>query len=338
MQTSRLCFAKPNAGTAAGTIDFDGFITHEVTPTSDFFVSTYSDVPDIATPAFRLAIDGMAARPYTLGLQQLLSMQDKREYVTIECIRNSVGGSAVGNALWEGVSLRRLIEHAEPVAEAINVACHGADGYSDSIPRTLAESGDVFVALRMNGRALTPRHGYPLRLIVPGRYGVKHVKWLSRIELTNQKHAGYWQRQGWSESAEVPLKSQILMPMDGKRLPLMHYVMGGTAYGGTRGIGAVEVSTDGGDHWQNAQLKRPLSRWSWVLWRYDWTPPHARSYTLLCRAVDRAGNFQQEASFLERLLGGTYPNGARGLHSVVAVAQSDPIPMVPVRGRRPGTS
>lgn len=122
---------------------------------------------------------------------------------------------------------------------------YAGDGYSDSIPYELSQSGDVFLAYRMNGEPLPRQHGYPLRLIVPGIYGMKNVKWLSKIELVNYDFKGYWEKRGWSDSAVIPIMFEILMPMGGKTVPPGHYVVGGIAFAGRHGIGRVQVSLDG---------------------------------------------------------------------------------------------
>jgi DMSO/TMAO reductase YedYZ molybdopterin-dependent catalytic subunit len=167
----------------------------------------------------------------------------------------------------------------------------------------------------MNGEPLPRAHGYPLRAIVPGIYGMKHVKWLSKIELVNYDFKGYWEKRGWSDEAVIPVKSQILMPMNGKRIPPGNYVIGGIAFAGRHGIGAVEVSTDDGKRWHKAELKPPLSGWAWTLWRYDWKPAGEGQYKIKVRGTDRAGNVQESPSLVGRLFG-TFPDGAKGLHTV----------------------
>ncbi len=299
-----------------GTVDFKGFSAREITPNDEFYVTSYSSrVPDIDPAKYRLRIDGMAGKPYVLTLDELSAMQDKAEYVTLECIGNPVGGDAIGNAFWEGVSLARILKQAQPGAGLVKIAFHAEDGYSDSIPYDLALSGDVFLALRMNGEALPPVHGYPLRVIAPGIYGMKNVKWLSRIELLDHDFKGYWEKRGWSDEAVIPIKSQILMPMNGKTIPPGHYVIGGIAFAGRHGISQVQVSLDDGKTWQAAELKPPLSRWAWTLWRYDWMPERAGNFSIRVRGKDKAGNTQESPSLFARLTG-SFPDGAKGVHGV----------------------
>jgi hypothetical protein len=185
----------------------------------------------------------------------------------------------------------------------------------DSIPYSLSLSEDVFIAFKMNGEPLPEKHGYPLRAIVPGIYGMKHVKWLSKIELVNYDFKGYWEKRGWSDDAIIPDKSQILMPMDGKTIPLGHYFIGGVAFAGRYGISKVQISLDNKRTWHDAELKPPLSKWSWTLWSYNWKPSQAAEYTITVRGIDRAGKVQESPSLLGMLFR-SFPDGAKGLHSV----------------------
>src|SRR4030042_58835 len=197
----------------------------------------------------------------------------------------------------------------------VKAAFYAEEGYTDSIPYTLARSHDVFLAFRMNGEPLPKQHGYPLRVIVPGIYGMKHVKWLSKIELVNYNFKGYWEKRGWSDDAIIPIKSQILMPMEGKKIPTGNYVIGGIAFAGRYGISRVQISLDNKKTWKEAEIKKTLSDWSWVLWRYDWKPAREGDYTITVRGIDRSGKVQESPSLFGKLFG-TFPDGAKGLNSV----------------------
>lgn len=298
-----------------GTINFKGFTAKEVTPNNEFYVTSYSSaVPEVHPEAFALKIEGLVEKPLTVSLQELEAMQDKQEYVTLECIGNPVGGNSISNALWDGVTLRKILEKAIPRPGIVKAAFFAAEGYSDSIPYVLAVSDEVFLAFRMNGEPLPPEHGYPLRVIVPGIFGMKNVKWLSKIELVNYDFKGYWEKSGWSDTAVIPVMSEILMPMNYKQIPLGAYVMGGIAFGGRHGISRIQVSIDGRD-WQTAELKPPLSKWAWTLWRYAWTPDREGDFSLRVRAYDRSGKVQESPSLLGNVLG-SYPDGARGIQTL----------------------
>ncbi len=299
-----------------GTINFMGFIAKEITPNEEFYITNCSDkVPNINAETFRFRIEGLVEKPYTLIMRDLEEMKDKSEFVTLECIGNSVGGNAIGNALWEGVSLKKIIERAVPKSGLVKTVFYAEDGYTDSIPYKLSLSQDVFLAFKMNGENLPKIHGYPVRAIVPGIFGMKNVKWLSKIELVNFDFKGYWEKRGWSDEAVIPVMSEILMPMEGATIPEGRYVIGGVAFGGRHGIGKVQVSTDDGKTWHHAQLKPPLSKWAWTLWRYDWKPLKGGELTLKVRGFDQAGKVQESPSLLGRITG-TFPDGARGIQSV----------------------
>ena len=299
-----------------GTVNFMGFKAKEITPNEEFYITNYSDkVPKINMETFGLRIEGLVEKPYTLTTKDLEGMKDKAEFVTLECIGNPVGGDAIGNALWEGVTLRKVIERGRPESNLIKTVFYAEDGYTDSIPYGVSLSDDVFLAFKMNGKDLPEIHGYPIRVIVPGIYGTKNVKWLSKIELVNFNFKGYWEKGEWSDEAVIPVMSEILMPMDGVAIPEENYVIGGIAFGGGRGISKVQVSTDDGKSWRDAELKPPLSKWAWSLWRYDWKPSTQGEFTLKVRGFDRSGKVQESPSLLGRITG-TFPDGAKGIHSL----------------------
>ena len=299
-----------------GTVNFMGFTAKEITPNDEFYITTYSDnVPVIDPATFRLRVEGLVENPYTLALKDLEEMKDMTEFVTLECIGNSVGGDAIGNALWDGVTLRKILEKSVPRKGIVKTVFYAEDGYSDSIPYPLSLSEDVFLAYRMNGEPLPRKHGYPLRAIVPGIYGMKHVKWLSRIELVNYNFKGYWEKRGWSDEAVIPIKSQILMPMEGKTIPAGNYVIGGVAFAGRYGISKVQISLDNKRTWHDATIKPPLSKWAWTLWRYDWKPLKDGDYTIAVRGTDRAGKIQESPTLFGKLFR-SFPDGAKGLHSI----------------------
>ena len=299
-----------------GTVDFMGFRAKEITPNKEFYITTYSEkAPAVNYDAHRLRIEGLVEKPFTLTMKELEAMKDTTEFVTLQCIGNPVGGDSIGNALWDGVALKKILDMAQPKTGIVKAAFFAEDGYSDSIPYDLARSDDVFLAYRMNGEPLPREHGYPLRAIVPGIYGMKNVKWLSKIELVNYNFKGYWEKQGWSDEAIIPLKSQILMPMSGKSIPLGNYMVGGVAFAGRYGISRVQVSVDGGKNWSDANMKSPLSKWSWSLWEYDWKPQRKGDYKIAVRGFDRSGKVQESTSLFGRVTG-SFPSGAKGIHQV----------------------
>src|SRR5262249_15089721 len=157
----------------------------------------------------------------------------------------------------------------------VDVVLRSVEGYSDSIPLDRAMLGQNLIAYGMNGTTLPVDHGFPARLIVPGIYGMKNVKWLSEIEVVGEDYQGFWEQRGWSDSAIVKTQSTIdtgnpdLGNTQQVKLENGVVVLGGYAFAGDRGISKVEVQVDGGA-WEPAQLKRPTSSLTWREWRYEW--------------------------------------------------------------------
>lgn len=295
-----------------GAREFKGVKIPEITPNDMFFLTQYDSSPDISPAGWSLSIEGMVEKPTVLTMANLTGMTDKTEAVTLACIENPVGGDLIGNAVWEGISLKKILDLAGPRAGIRKVVFYGAEGYSDSIPFEMATAGNVFLAYKMNGEPLPKEHGFPLRAIVPGIFGMKNVKWLKKIELVDFDFKGCWEKEGWSDTAEMLTLSQILMPTAGKPIPAGTYVIGGIACAGARGIRLVEVSMDDGNTWYPAELKPPLSPFAWTVWRYEWKDAGKGKYVLRVRATDGAGNLQESGS----LLSDSYPSGARGIHEV----------------------
>ena len=141
------------------------------------------------------------------------------------------------------------------------------------MPLEFALRDQVVLAYQMNGEQLTHKHGYPVRLLSPGHYGMMHPKWITDIMVMNEEVLGYWQQQGWSQEARMNTSVRIDLPSDGSKIAPEPTVVEGVAFSGDRGISRVEVSTDGGQTWADARLKPPLGPYTWVLWDYAWTPP-----------------------------------------------------------------
>lgn len=274
-----------------------------------FTVSKNLIDPSVALEDWSLTVGGIVERPRTYSYGDLASLPAVREVVTLECISNEVGGDLIGNAEWEGARLRDLLAVAGVKAGARDVVLYGADEYSDSIPVERAMGGEVILALRMNGQTLPKEHGFPIRAVVPGIYGMKNVKWVRAIEVVGEDYQGYWQRRGWSDSAVVKTTSAIDTPQDGTIVALGEVPMAGVAFAGDRGVARVEVSADGGATWGEARLEK-AGRYTWALWSYRWNPRAEGDYTLRVRAWDGEGKVQTE------LPAPPLPAGAAGYHAV----------------------
>lgn len=281
-----------------------------ITPNDLHYVVTQNAVdpnPDIAV--WRLELAGLLATPGTYTYEQFTSLPSISRAVTLECIANGIGDHLMSTAIWQAVPLRDLLaRHGGALSSARYVAFTSADGYVVSQPLAEVLEADTLLAFRMNGEVLPMRHGYPVRVLLPGHYGEENPKWLTRIELTEQFVGGLYSDQGWYNGSLHTI-TRIDRPTG--RLPFATTIeIGGLAFAGRRGIRQVEISTDNGQTWQQAQLAPQLSQDSWVFWSYQWHPTAPGHFVLVARATDGTGQLQTSAHQ------GTVPNGATGYHIV----------------------
>ena len=280
-------------------------LTPEVTPPGRFYYMSKNLVdPDLSATAWRLRVDGLVSTPRRIGFAEILAMPARSQYVTQECVSNPVGGPLISCALFTGVSLSHLLDLAGPLPQAATVVMRAPDGHADSIPLVVARQDDVLVAYAMDGRYLDPAHGYPARILVPGSYGFKSIKWVEHLELVSGGFSGTWQERGWTASAIVHAMARI----DVARPAPEGLLVAGVAFAGTRGVRAVQLRANGGP-WQPAILHTPpLSPLTWVQWRCL-IHVHGR-VTLEARAIDGLGKAQESRA------SDIYPAGATGYHKI----------------------
>jgi DMSO/TMAO reductase YedYZ molybdopterin-dependent catalytic subunit len=294
-----------------------GGLTPEVTPNRRHYtVDTAIIDPDVDAGSWRLRVEGLVGRPVEVGYDELLAMAAIEQYVTLQCISNLVGGDLVGTAKWTGVPLARVLARAGGVSSgAVRVVFHAVGGYSDSLVVAKALDPATVVAYGMNDRSLPRAHGFPARIVAPGIYGMKQVKWLERIEVVDYDYRGYWQRSdGWDNIAQIKTASRIDVPGELTAVPDAG-VVAGLAWAGDRGIGRVEVSLDGGSSWLPAVLRRELARAAWRQWRLA-LPPGGGRRTITVRAVDGHGDLQTATQ------APPHPSGASGYDQVDVVRES----------------
>jgi DMSO/TMAO reductase YedYZ molybdopterin-dependent catalytic subunit len=305
-----------------------------LTPAELFYVRCHFKAPTMDVASYQLRVDGAVARPLSLTLQQLKEMPSETRQATLECAGNGrvflvpqVPGAqwelgAVGNAEWTGVPLAVLLERAGLEEDACEIVLEGADrgtpseqpvppepiSYARGLRRDKAMQREVLVAYEMNGRELPPDHGYPVRAIVPGHYGMASVKWLTHIEAVRKPFRGYWQTSDYAywdrvdgmpvrrALGEIQLKSQITRPRVHETLPPNHsYTIFGMAWAGETDATGISVSTDGGRTWSDGVFLDPARRYAWRRWTYDWvTPREPGPYTLLSRAAGADGRVQPD--------------------------------------------
>ena len=274
-----------------------------LTPNELFFVREHFPQPQVSEHAWKLAFAGAAAEPFELPYDALLQQPRKTLPVTLECAENPVGGGLVSHAEWVGVRLGALLERAKPVAEARFVRLAGADGFSRTIPIEKARHGDTLLAHMMNGERLPEKHGFPLRAIIPGWYGMDSVKWLTRIELLAAAGGGAadeYQRtvrtllapRQTGPVTAMNVKAIFSRPVDGAVLVGRKFTVRGAAWAGEKRVGSVEVSTDGGKSWGAARLASDPLPYAWVHWAFDWKIAGPGPHELVVRASDDAGRTQ----------------------------------------------
>ena len=274
-----------------------------ITPTDEFYTVTKNVLdPDLrpSVSDWRLAIDGLVSTTKEYSLATLSTRADSTEEIaTLECVSNEVGGNLVGTARWVGIPLANILGEAGvgPTADWVAFTC--ADGYTVGVPLAKATKPSSLLALQMNGDVLTPKHGFPARIIVPGLYGMFHAKWVTRISLVQGSFAGFWQQKGWTNSDLIPggergaIRTTAIIATPAYNSVVGSSVMiGGVALAGDRRITRVEVKTDDGP-WIPATLDTELSPLTWVLWTFPWTAPGSGSHRIFARAVDGNGTPQE---------------------------------------------
>lgn len=332
-----------------------GTLDQFITRTEDFFVRCHFPVPSIDRVRWKLRVSGEVQRPLELGWEEVRAMPHASVTATLECAGNGrvflspkVSGAqwergAVGNAVWTGVRLADVLERAGVNAAACEVVLAGADrGRIPEAPRPGGEihyvrslpiakaADDVLLAWEMNGETLSPSHGFPLRAVVPGWYGMASVKWLTDITVTSKPFHGYyqsvdysyWQRDPGGPSlvaiTEMQVKAQIARPGPAEAVAAgQPYLVRGAAWSSEAEIVRVELSVDGGHSWHDTRLGDQTDQHAWRLWEYEWDVPRTTGkVTLMVRATDAAGRTQPIERDPDR--GGYMINEVLGIDVIVS--------------------
>ena len=304
----------------AATFSYDGTqykgpIVQPITPNDLFYCVTKNVVdPTVNVDLWHLEIGGLVQNPATWRFQDLVGFKPTTQETTLMCISNGLDAGLISNAVWKGLPLRDLLDQAGVLSGAARVRLHGVDNYTDTVPLEKAMEPTTLLAYEMNGAPLPDRHGYPMRVIVPGYFGEKNVKWLTRIEVTDANAKGFYEAQGWGPDFIVPTRSRIDVPDDWAFVSLSKLTapieVKGIAFGGDRGISRVELSFDDGQTWSDAEIYYSGGNLAWSLWKAQWTPAKAGDYPLLVRATDGEGDVQEWEE--DR---GPF-SGASGLHRI----------------------
>ncbi len=282
-----------------------------VTPADRFYIVSKNLLdPDPSAKSWRLRIDGLVAQPRTLRYNDILALPSVTQNRTLECVSNDVGGDLISNGVWTAVRLADLLQQVQVKPGAAAIKFTSADDYTASMSLAQALDPSTLLAYQLDGAALPHKHGYPLRVLAAGTYGMKNPKWLTRIELVPAEVPGFWQQQGWDEQGIIQTMAQINTPGDGAKLGAGTVQLGGIAFAGARGIARVEVSSDGGASWSEAQLLPSLGANTWTFWQYAWQPAASGAFTLSVRATDGSGTVQPARRT------DPFPAGATGYHQI----------------------
>ena len=304
-------------------------LASEITSTDLFYRVDINPIPPtVDVNSWRLEIKGLVSQPLTINYEELTAMPSVQQIATLECISNKIGNDLIGTAIWNGIRLKDLLEKSEVKPDARYIVFRCADGYDVGIPLERGFQEGSILAYGMNGETLTTKHGYPVRAIIPGLYGMMNPKWITEIELVGEIYEGYWQKKGWANNAQYNTHSFIVIPGNDpvrkvfRNLGALNIVVGeeipiaGVAFAGDRGISKVEVSSDGGATWKEARIKDPLSPYTWVLWATELNVTMRGNYKIIVRATDKTGKIQTAE------VRDPFPNGAMGYHVVNAQASS----------------
>jgi DMSO/TMAO reductase YedYZ molybdopterin-dependent catalytic subunit len=305
-------------------------LRYDVTPVGLHYLLIHYDIPAVDPDTWTLTVGGRVERPLSLSLDDLRAREAAEVTATMECAGNGRARltprpisqpwllEAVGNATWRGVPLRPLLEEAGLLDDAVEVVFTGLDrgieketeqDYERALSLTDALGEDVLLAYEMNGAPLLPQHGFPLRLVVPGWYGMTNVKWLAKITVVAEPFAGYQHSAAYRFRADEDDEGEPVSRMAPRSLlvppgiPDFHTrartvragpcSIEGRAWSGRAPIDRVEVSVDAGATWEDASLAPPAGRWAWRHWTFEWTA-EAGEYELCSRATDALGDVQPD--------------------------------------------
>jgi DMSO/TMAO reductase YedYZ molybdopterin-dependent catalytic subunit len=298
-------------------------LASEITPTDLFYRVDINPVPPIVDAnSWRLIVKGLVDKPLSITYDQLKAKASVTQIATLECISNKIANDFIGTAIWNGIKLKGLLEESGLKSDARYIVFRCSDGYDVGIPLERGLQEGSILAYGMNGEDLNAKHGYPVRAIIPGLYGMMNPKWITEIELIDRVYEGYWQKKGWANNAKYNTHSYVVIPgnapvrkifrnlgsvniMVGQQIPIA-----GVAFAGDRGVARVQVSTDEGTTWKDARIKNPLSPYSWVIWTTELDVTEKSNYRITVRATDKTGKIQTGETREP------FPNGATGYHMV----------------------
>jgi DMSO/TMAO reductase YedYZ molybdopterin-dependent catalytic subunit len=303
-----------------------GELASLVTNNDDFYVVTKNAVadPDLRVEQWRLVVDGEVDQPLEFTYETIRRLQPVEVTKTLECISNFVtncgmvpfGCDLISTARWKGARVADVLAIAGVRPGVVSLAAICADEFITALPIQAALDPETLLIYEMNGQALPREHGYPVRMLVPGRYGMKNAKWISALRPLRRDFLDWYGQRNWSKEGVVKTMTRIDVPASGATLPPGEHEVAGIAYAGDRGVAKVQFSTDGGQTWSDAQFIEPApGRDAWVRWRGRFTLQPGTTTTIIARATDGTGELQIEHFTLPE------PDGCTGWHTTEIRAQ-----------------
>lgn len=283
----------------------------ELTSNDEFYrIDINTRPPEVDAASWRLHVTGLVDTPLELTLDEIRAMPAQTQILTMQCISNPIGGDLTSSSRWTGVLFKDLLAQAGVQASAAGAYITSTDGFYEFVVLDDIKDERCMLVYEMNGEPLAAEHGFPLRVYIPNRYGMKQPKWIENIELVAELMDGYWVDRGWDKEAFVNTVSVVdTVVVDPSQGDNGMALTGGIAWASARSISKVEVQVDN-EGWHSADLiAPPLSTLNWVLWRYSW-PYEAGRHTVSVRAYDGDGLLQEIHE------SPTAPSGATGIHSV----------------------
>ena len=282
------CTSKKFAVKESGFPDF-------ITSNENYYVTRIGDVPKIDASTYSLEVKGLVDRPGSFSLDELYAMEMIELPLTVECIGNSPSGPLVSTAVWKGFLLYELLQSLGVHQDATGVRYEAADGYYASHTMEQIRDNGILAALYMNGEPIPPLHGFPIRILNPGYFGVKQPAWVTSIEVIDMPMKDYWEDRGWDCSPPMDIDSIIFKPAGGAKVATGDALrISGAAFGGTR-VAKVELTTDKGKSWTAAEIVERMDADNvWVFWEADLVFTQRGTYTVNVRATDIQGNAQLE--------------------------------------------
>lgn len=297
----------------------------ETSSNEDFYVQSAFGTPELDPDSHELVLRNLGQEVGRIDRATVNSLEARPIEHTLQCIGSHPGLLFIDNAIWSGLPFREVLNNLgiTPAASAIEMKFQCADGYSTSIPSSDLdgdpedpEARALWLVWQMNGEPLPAAHGAPFRFLTPGRYGTKNPKWPVELDWIDEPYLGYWEQSGWSNEATYRTCGFVLSPPHMAEIEEGTVQFLGAAFSGSAAITDVEVTTDGGDHWQAATVTYSPGPHIWTLWSHSWTPPGPGQYRLQVRVAADDGTMSHPNPFGTDRLGG-YDGGMEIIIEVV---------------------